>query len=1137
MARADARGVVAALVLCPLFAAGADAAGIRPPFPVATRARLDLRVVASSGSTPWPWDAQSRSSLDGSRFMADVTAGDDRSGVAYLKGAANWRDADDAADRVAFSIAQGDYYYRRPRGSGALSARVFGDERRYFTGELGTELMEDDVVERFEHRLGVLVDATHGPWGTGYLASSLDEGPDARVLQRASARFSSLHVHAAAAYQHTAPPTGADHAVVQTEAAGHYRRASAVVSFSLSGTDGGLFLPPGSFDTGAFDGTHYLAAAPENSATFAEARVRRIAVGRLWVDVIHRYQGVGAAYVNDLSSLRPGSVTSSTGLYASHRRHALDARLVFRDESRFVLENSRRRTVEATARAFIIDNSQMLIRAAAERREFHGREESDAGFVQAAYRRELQGFMGGIHAMVDGIGEDAAVKTGVEARVNWSPTSALYARWIVTDRAGRTDALYARFEFRPTARAWVTLAYGWSGIGDSPYVLDDRDDLAREPRRGDPVGTGGLLMGARSPRAPVLALVVLVSAIGPAPAPGAVRVDGDEVIFSIRAPGATEVYLVGDFNQWNATVEPMNRLDDRFEVGLFLVAGKYRYKFVVDGNTIVDPDNPGRSPEKGSPLALVERSGGLILSTDLPDEDTGAVGGVEHGARYIGSLVTEDGETDRTQRVDALVSAAIQRLRARAYIASHDSSWSRIDAFFDRGFVEAGFRGVTVRAFENDSTWSSSDPGFRRHGISATAASSHVSLRGLYADETSRRPSPAPPVADLGGFAAGTGADTTAYATLGSFDGADLAAVGTSVSAGSLSLGYTRRDERGANRGTLVHVTRAGTDFRTERYATREDRTASVLWGSWALRSRLRATAAYGWGSSTAHAWAGETETGAAPSASFTGTGTKLDATFPVGETDRGIVVLETTRERANASLRWDQTRFDFDGVTGRSRAEIYRATLRATGGWKRWIFGVSAEYTRARYGETPDALHVDWPEHNVWLSLWDAFDPERLAAASLDDHTVVRAGAETRRDRLAAAIDLAGVMEEAVRSLTQASARASFEWTIAGPWRAVADARVAWYDGAGTFEAFYVEAGYRVRWFEANAGFGFDPVVFDPVISDYADIGREEFLRGALDGGYARSRSSAISQGLLARERALEDVRAIKVEVIVRLP
>ena len=37
---------------------------------------------------------------------------------------------------------------------------------------------------------------------------------------------------------------------------------------------------------------------------------------------------------------------------------------------------------------------------------------------------------------------------------------------------------------------------------------------------------------------------------------GAVRVVDDEVIFTLAAPGANEVFLVGDFNNWNPYSHP-----------------------------------------------------------------------------------------------------------------------------------------------------------------------------------------------------------------------------------------------------------------------------------------------------------------------------------------------------------------------------------------------------------------------------------------------------------------------------------------------------------------------------------------------------------------------------------------------------
>ena len=59
----------------------------------------------------------------------------------------------------------------------------------------------------------------------------------------------------------------------------------------------------------------------------------------------------------------------------------------------------------------------------------------------------------------------------------------------------------------------------------------------------------------------------------------------------IDAPLATNVFVAGLFNEWDATATPMaRRLDDGWwYVELDLFPGLYGYKFVVDGNWIEDP--------------------------------------------------------------------------------------------------------------------------------------------------------------------------------------------------------------------------------------------------------------------------------------------------------------------------------------------------------------------------------------------------------------------------------------------------------------------------------------------------------------------------------------------------------------------
>ena len=69
-----------------------------------------------------------------------------------------------------------------------------------------------------------------------------------------------------------------------------------------------------------------------------------------------------------------------------------------------------------------------------------------------------------------------------------------------------------------------------------------------------------------------------------------------EVNFSIRAPNAREIYVVGDFNNWKIDDGVrLARFDDgRWEKKMGLPPGRYKYKFVVDGEWVVDTQNGER---------------------------------------------------------------------------------------------------------------------------------------------------------------------------------------------------------------------------------------------------------------------------------------------------------------------------------------------------------------------------------------------------------------------------------------------------------------------------------------------------------------------------------------------------------------
>jgi hypothetical protein len=111
--------------------------------------------------------------------------------------------------------------------------------------------------------------------------------------------------------------------------------------------------------------------------------------------------------------------------------------------------------------------------------------------------------------------------------------------------------------------------------------------------------------------------------------------------------------------------------------------------------------------------------------------------------------------------------------------------------------------------------------------------------------------------------------------------------------------------------------------------------------------------------------------------------------------------------------------------------------------------------------------------------------------------------------------------------------------YLFAGRWYAMADGRAAAYDieewgAATTYLSGYVEAGFLYRWFNVNLGWGFDPVIFDPVVSDYMDIGRTRVLRHSLAGGVSRDRAADIGRSLLEFEKLLQNVQTIKLEVVV---
>jgi 1,4-alpha-glucan branching enzyme len=81
------------------------------------------------------------------------------------------------------------------------------------------------------------------------------------------------------------------------------------------------------------------------------------------------------------------------------------------------------------------------------------------------------------------------------------------------------------------------------------------------------------------------------------------------VTFAIEAQAQSEVAVAGTFNDW----QPLKLACKTAEAGakfvkmIYLPAGRYEYKFLIDGNWSIDPNCPAWSPnEYGSLNSVVD---------------------------------------------------------------------------------------------------------------------------------------------------------------------------------------------------------------------------------------------------------------------------------------------------------------------------------------------------------------------------------------------------------------------------------------------------------------------------------------------------------------------------------------------------
>jgi 1,4-alpha-glucan branching enzyme len=68
-----------------------------------------------------------------------------------------------------------------------------------------------------------------------------------------------------------------------------------------------------------------------------------------------------------------------------------------------------------------------------------------------------------------------------------------------------------------------------------------------------------------------------------------------EVVFSLSAPQAQEVYVTGDFNDWKLNDNSRMRPDNgNWTKRIKLTTGRYHYRFVIDGKWTEDPNSTAK---------------------------------------------------------------------------------------------------------------------------------------------------------------------------------------------------------------------------------------------------------------------------------------------------------------------------------------------------------------------------------------------------------------------------------------------------------------------------------------------------------------------------------------------------------------
>lgn len=680
----------------------------------------------------------------------------------------------------------------------------------------------------------------------------------------------------------------------------------------------------------------------------------------------------------------------------------------------------------------------------------------------------------------------------------------------------------------------------------------------------------------KSVRGSVSALLVTIFTLAAGSCPAAVRVEEDEVFFSVEAPGAAEVFLIGDFNAWNPTVDKMVRINGRFEINLFLDAGTYGYRYLVDGEAIADSDVAETSADGHSVLRLARVGGVLeLLPGEASHEGVTGFSSVAFELRYIGrvqdSWKPEDSNgSAHLAQGDFLVDLGDED------IARVTTQWDRStlggeekggDVVFFSGELGYTLAGWKLRAFDNTPLPDADGPlplfgsigiyGFRfGYGVQGASADgrilSAIDGRAFFADRSdSAAPFPLPDLGYLGGWQQiGVPNDTTYALSTSASGGEDIWAFRFGSTIRSVHLGFSYRSNRGSDPSSLVEHSWNATTSNT---------TIDIVNGfkdtrMWGLDATVNPKGFWKIGLGFLD---GSEKLDPREEWSYSGPDTSV-ALMPAGSTREALELAEGLKLAATFDIergdwrvdaRYEYEEQDSKGDDGTPQVGLsVQRALRAGLGWsgaRDWDFEIRAEWLS--YGAERQALFFMDPTRSFWLDpngqlfaphLWNLGDARRslLIAPSIEWTLVAPDSAGEGRD---------GRWLRLNQTTAWGDSRANtFIYRLSGRWDigehlfVEGDGRVLSYHGGGLgleedYGAWYLEIGARKHgiW-EAALGFGVDPWFFNPVVSRYIGWGRDAFLerRGAF-GPVGLADYDAFGPIVDAAQRDLEKARLVVLE------